>query len=52
MTELQLKQQVAEFAATYPTPNVRRAVEAAEAGLITWQQVYDLFKRAAIAATV
>ena len=45
-----IRQQVLEFAATYPTPNVRRAVELAEAGTITWQQVYDLFKRSLGAA--
>jgi hypothetical protein len=45
-----IRQQVLEFAAAYPTPNVRRAVELAEAGRITWEQVYNLFKTAMGAA--
>jgi hypothetical protein len=44
MTNTDIRTQVIEFAATYPTPNVRRAVELAEAGTITYQQVYDLCK--------
>ena len=43
-----LRQQVSEFAATFPTPNVRRAVALAAAGTITWEQVYDLFKTAMV----
>jgi hypothetical protein len=41
-----IRQQVLEFAAAYPTPNVRAAIQYAEAGQICWQQVYDLFHRA------
>lgn len=37
------------FAATYPSPNVRRAVELAQAGTVTWEQVRDLFRKALIA---
>jgi hypothetical protein len=44
-TASDLRSQVVEFAATFPTPNVRLAVEYAEAGRITWEQVADLFKR-------
>ena len=44
-TASDLRAQVIEFAATYPTPNVRLAVQYAEAGRITWEQVADLFKR-------
>lgn len=40
-----IRTQVIEFAATYPTPNVRLAVQYAEAGRITWEQVADLFER-------
>lgn len=40
-----IRTQVIEFAATYPTPNVRLAVQYAESGRITWEQVADLFKR-------
>ncbi len=47
-----VRQQVAEFAATYPTPNVLRAVELAESGRITWEQVYNLFKSSLGAALV
>jgi hypothetical protein len=39
-----IRQQVAEFAEKYPTPNVRRAVNLAQAGTITWEAVYDLFR--------
>jgi hypothetical protein len=42
-----LRQQVIEFAATYPTRNVREAVRLAEAGTLRWEDVYDLFQRAA-----
>lgn len=52
MLDLDIRQQVLEFAATYPTPNVRAAVRYAEAGAITWQQVYDLFHRALGSALV
>lgn len=44
-TTASIRTQVIEFAATYPTPNVRLAVQYAEAGTITWEQVADLFKR-------
>ncbi len=46
LSQTEIRQQVAEFAATYPTPNVRHALRLAQAGTITWQQVYDLFKKA------
>lgn len=42
-----LRQQVIEFAATYPTRNVREAVRLAEAGTLRWEDVYDLFQRSA-----
>ena len=41
-----IRQQVLEFAASYPTPNVRLAVQYAQAGTITWEQVYTLFQTA------
>lgn len=50
MSTFEIRTQVTEFAATYPTPNVRRAVDAAQAGLITWEQVYNLFAAAMAAA--
>lgn len=34
------------FASTYPTPNVRAAVQYAHAGTITWEQCADLFRKA------
>lgn len=34
-----IRQQVLEFAAAYPTPNVRLAVQYAQAGTLTWEQV-------------
>lgn len=49
-TDYDYRTEAIEFAATYPTPNVRRAVEAAEAGLVTWEQVYNLFKRSLVMA--
>lgn len=33
-----------EFAAQFPTPNVDRAVGYAEAGRVSWFQVYRLFQ--------
>lgn len=39
------RSQVLRFAELYPTPNVRRAVAAAEAGRVTWAQVHALFAR-------
>lgn len=45
-TTTSIREQVLEFAASHPTPNVRLAVQYAEAGRITWQQVYDLFHKA------
>jgi hypothetical protein len=33
------------FAELYPGPNVTRAIAAAEAGQVTWQQVHGLFAR-------
>jgi len=50
MTSTEIRTQVVEFAATYPTPNVRRAVELAQAGTITWEQVYNLFQRSLVQA--
>lgn len=41
-----LRQQCLEFAASYPTPNVRLAVQYAQAGTITWEQCYGLFHKA------
>ena len=44
-----------EFAAQYPTANVRAAVRYAEDGILTWTQVRDLFARSlgsALAAEV
>lgn len=45
LSAFDVRQQVLEFAASYPTPNVRLAVQYAESGRITWEQVYNLFKR-------
>lgn len=45
-----MREQIAALAATYPTPNVRRAVALAQAGTITWEQVYDLFRKSMAAA--
>jgi hypothetical protein len=39
-----------EFAAAFPTPNVRKAIELAEAGQVTWTQIRDLFARSLEAA--
>lgn len=50
MTATDIRTQVIEFAATYPTPNVRLAVQYAEAGRITWEQAYNLFKRSLVTA--
>jgi len=41
----EMRAQAIEFAATYSTPQVRRAVELAQAGTLTWEQVYGLFVR-------
>ena len=35
-----------EFAAQYPSDNVRRAIALAESGTITWHDVAGLFRRA------
>jgi hypothetical protein len=51
-TTTDIRTQVLEFAASYPTPNVRLAVEYAQAGRITWEQAADLFKRSLGAAIV
>lgn len=40
------EQAVRAFARHHPTPNVQRAVEAAEDGLVTWEQVEGLFVKA------
>lgn len=36
------REELALFLATYPTPNVRRAFALADAGAITWSQLYKL----------
>jgi len=38
------------FAAEFPTPNTLRAVELAEAGRLTWEQIAILFGRSLQAA--
>lgn len=45
LTPAQIREEVALFAATYPTPNVRRAVALAEAGDVTYEQIHGLFTR-------
>jgi hypothetical protein len=45
VTATDTRQQCLEFAAAYPTPNVRAAVQFAEIGRITWEQAYNLFQR-------
>lgn len=45
LTDHQVREDVVLFAATYPTPNTRRAVELCQSGRLTWRQVYDLFQR-------
>jgi hypothetical protein len=35
---------VREFAAQFPTSNVKRAVALCEAGTLTWQQVEEIFR--------
>ena len=47
---ISVRQQVLEFAATYPTPNVRLAVQYAECGRLTWEQIAGLFKVALVSA--
>jgi hypothetical protein len=42
----QVKAQVLDFAAQYPGPNAAKLVAAAEAGLITWGQAYDIAVKA------
>lgn len=49
ITATQVREDCILFAATYPSPNVRRAVELAESGRITWEQVEGLFKKALVA---
>ena len=46
LTPAQVERDCRAFAATYPTPNVRRAVQLAESGRITWAQAYGLFRTA------
>jgi hypothetical protein len=41
-----LRSQCLAFAEQYPTANVRRAVELAESGRLTWEQIYGLFRKA------
>jgi hypothetical protein len=43
MTATDIRQQVLDFAAQFPTPNVKAAVAYAEAGTITWEAVHGLF---------
>jgi hypothetical protein len=35
---------VRDFAAQFPTPNVRRAIALCEAGTLTWMQVEEIFR--------
>jgi hypothetical protein len=45
-----MQAEVRDFARQYDTPAVRRMIEAAEAGLITWADAYGLAQRALAAA--
>lgn len=42
LTTAQAEEQVREFAAEFPTPNVLRGVALAKDGLITWHDMYQL----------
>jgi len=35
---------VREFAAEFPTPNVKRAIALCEAGTLTWAEVAEIFR--------
>jgi hypothetical protein len=37
--------QCRQFAAEFNTPNVQRAIALCEAGTLTWDQVYSVFKQ-------
>lgn len=37
-----------KFAQEFPTPNVLRAIEYAESGLLTWDQIATLFIQATV----
>lgn len=50
LTTAQAEEQVREFAAEFPTPNVLQGVELAEAGVITWHAMYRLCCEAMTAA--
>jgi len=39
-----IEMQVREFAAEFDTPNVRLAVSLAEAGTLSWDEVYEIFR--------
>ena len=39
-----IESEVREFAREFPTPNVLRAVALCEAGTLTWERVYEVFK--------
>lgn len=38
------EQDVRDFAAQFPTPNVQRAIALCEAGTLTWAQVAEIFR--------
>lgn len=52
LTIAQAEAEVREFASEFPTPNVLRAITLAEAGTLSWFQLYDLFRSAAATAVV
>jgi hypothetical protein len=43
-TSFSAQQNVRDFAAQFPTSNVRRAVALCEAGTLTWAQVEEIFR--------
>lgn len=45
MTTTTAEQDVREFAAQFPTANVQRAVRLCEAGVVTWEQVAEVFRK-------
>lgn len=51
-TTLEAREECILFVATYSTPNTRRAVELAQSGRLTWEQVRDLFRKSLIAGLV
>lgn len=50
MNALTAETTVREFAAKFPTTQVRRAVQLCEAGTLTWSAVAALFERSLTAA--